>query len=108
MREDKKNKWRNIFRNNFSGRVISCFSRFDQVIGNLYKICAKNDYLENKKGFLGKKKDPIGLNKMNLKDEKGEYDIVEDYDFSDLKLGHTNYRITFADILQRINFLNSY
>ena len=44
---------------------------------------------------------------MNLKDEKGEYDIVEDYDFSDLKLGHTDYRKRFADILQRINFLNS-
>ena len=107
MREDKKNKWRNIFRNNVSGRVISCFSRFDWVLGNLYKICAKNDHLENKKGFLGKKKDPIGLNKMNLKDEKGEYDIVEDYDFSDLKLGHTDYRKRFTDILQRINFLNS-
>lgn len=107
MREDKKNKWRNIFRNNVSGRVISCFSRFDWVLGNLYKICAKNDNLENKKGLLGKKKDPIGLNKMNLKDEKGEYDIVEDYDFSDLKLGHTDYRKRFADILKRINFLNS-
>ena len=66
MREDKNNKWRNIFRNNVSGRVISCFSRFDWVLGNLYKICAKNDHLENKKGFLGKKKDPIGLNKINL------------------------------------------
>ena len=44
---------------------------------------------------------------MNLKDENGEYDIVEDYNFSDLKLGHTQYRDQFAKILSRINFLNS-
>ena len=44
---------------------------------------------------------------MNIKDENGEYDIVDDYDFSDLHLGHTEYRKNFKKILSRINFLNS-
>ena len=101
MRDNKKDKWRNIFRDNVGGRVINCFSRYDWVLKNLYKICAKND------PNINGKKDPIGLNKMNIKDEKGEYYIVEDYDLSDLKLGHIEYRGKFFEILKRINFLNS-
>lgn len=93
MHEEKKNLWRNIFRNNVGGRVINCFSRYDWVLENLFKFCVK--------------KNPIGLNKMNIKDENGKFDIVEDYDLSDLKLGHTEYRANFDKILKRINFLNS-
>ena len=93
MREDKKNIWRNKFKNNVGGRVINCFSKYDWVLENLFKLCVR--------------KNPIGLNKMNLKDENGEYDVVEDYDFSDLRLGHTEYRDNFKKVLERINFLNS-
>ena len=100
MRENKKDKWRNIFRNNVGGRIINCYSRYDYVLEYLYKMCAKKD------PSINGKKDPIGLNKMNIKDEKGQYYIVEDYDFSDLKLGHIQYRSRFHDILKRINFLN--
>ena len=93
MREDKKSIWRNKFKKVVGGRVINCFSTYDWVLENLFKLCVR--------------KNPIGLNKMNLKDENGEYDVVEDYDFSDLKLGHTEYRSQFEKILSRINFLNS-
>ena len=34
-------------------------------------------------------------------------EIMIFYDLSDLKLGHTQYRGHFANILSRINFLNS-
>ena len=93
MREEKKNIWRNKFKNIVGGRVINCYSKYDWVLENLFKLCVR--------------KNPIGLNKMNIKDENGEYDVVEDYDFSDLHLGHTEYRKNFKKILSRINFLNS-
>ena len=93
MKEDKKNIWRNKFKNNVGGRVINCFSKYDWVLENLFKTFVR--------------KYPIGLNKMNIKDENGEYDVVEDYDFSDLRLGHTEYRDNFKKVLERIHFLNS-
>ena len=93
MHEEKKSKWRNIFRKNVAGRVINCYSKYDWVLENLFKFAVN--------------KNAIGLNKMNLKDENGEYDVVEDYDLSDLKLGHTEYRANFDKILGRISFLNS-
>ena len=91
IKEDKKNIWRNIFKNNVGGRVINCFSTHDSVLGNLFRLSVW--------------KNPIGLNKLNIKDEN-DYDIVEDYDFSDLRLGHTDYRDNFKKVLERINFLN--
>ena len=93
MKDENKSKWRNIFRNTVGGRVINCYSKYDWVLENLFKFCVK--------------KNPIGLNKMNIKDENGEYEVVEDYDFSFLKLGHTQYRDQFAKILDKIHFLNS-
>ena len=93
FRDEKKNFWRNVFRNNVGGRVINCYSKCDDVLSCLLKICES--------------KSPNGLNKINIKDEKGEYDIVENYDFSDIKLGHLQYRDKFDIILKRINFLNS-
>ena len=93
MKKDKKIIWRDKFRNNVMGRVINCYSKYDWVLENLFKLCVW--------------KNPIGLDKMNIKDENRDYDIAEDYDLSDLKLGHTQYRDHFANILSRINFLNS-
>ena len=93
IHQEKKKFWRNVFRNNVGGRVINCFSRYDWVLENLFKFCVN--------------KNPIGLNKLNIKDENDEFYIVEDYDLSDLKLGHTEYRDNFDKILKRINFLNS-
>ena len=53
---------------------------------------------------MGKR--PIGIGKIDIMDPKGEYPIVDNYDFSDIKLGHLQYRDKFEIILKRINFFN--
>ena len=92
MHEFKKNTWKKIFKKNVCGRIINCYSKHDAVLSYLFRICVG--------------KNPIGLSKINLKDEKREYDIVEDYDFSYLELGHLDYRDKFDIILKKIKYLN--
>ena len=92
IEDSEKSLWRNIFRENVAGRIINCYSSFDDVLSYLFKICIM--------------KTPIGIMKLNIKDENGEYPIVEDYDFSDIKLGHLEYRKKFETILKRIDFFN--
>ena len=92
INEQKKNKWRNIFEKTVGGRVINCYSTHDYVLKFLFTNCTN--------------KNPIGINKINLKDKDGEYDIIEDYDFSYLKLGHIEYRDNFDEIFNKVNFLN--
>ena len=92
IEDSEKSLWRNIFRENVAGRIINCYSSFDDVLSYLFKICIM--------------KTPIGIKKLNIKDENGEYPIVEDYDFSDIKLGHLEYRKKFETILKRIDFFN--
>ena len=90
IEDDEKKYWRNIFINNVGGRVINCFSDFDKVLKYLFTTC------------MGKT--PIGIKEINIFDETGEYPIVDNYDFSDYKLGHLKYRKNFDLILKRINF----
>ena len=92
IEDSDKILWRNIFRENVAGRIINCFSTFDDVLSYLFKVCIM--------------KTPIGIQKLNIKDENGEYQIVEDYDFSDIRLGHLEYRKKFEIILKRIDFFN--
>ena len=89
---ENKEIWRDICIDNVAGRVINCHSKYDDVLSYLFKIC------------IGKA--PIGIDKIDIKDEKGEYAIVDNYDFSDIKLGHLDYRKKFKIILKRINFFN--
>ena len=88
----EKDIWRNIFVNNVAGRVINCYSKYDDVLKYLFTIC------------MGKR--PIGIGKIDIMDPKGGYPIVDNYDFSDIKLGHLQYRDKFEIILKRINFFN--
>ena len=46
----------------------------------------------------------IGTRQLIIKDENNAYNLVENYDLSDLKLGHLDYRKNFGKILKRINF----
>ena len=92
IEDNEKNIWRDIFRDNVAGRIINCYSNSDDVLSYLFILCMK--------------KIPIGIKKLDIKDEKKEYPIVEDYDFSDIKLGHLEYRKKFEIILKRINFFN--
>ena len=92
IEEYEKNKWKNIFRENVSGRIINCYSKCDNVLSMLFKACIF--------------KSPIGIQRLDIKGEYGEYQIVEDYDFSDIQLGHTEYRQNFDKILNRINLFD--
>ena len=84
------NKWPNIFQNVVGGRIINCYSKMDDVLTKLYKLCTINN--------------AIGSDELIIKDEKGNFDYVENYDFSDLNLGHREYKKNFEKILKRIDF----
>ena len=92
IEEYEKNKWKNIFRENVAGRIINCYSKCDNVLSILFKACIF--------------KTPIGIQKLDIKSENGEYQIVEDYDFSDIQLGHLDYRKNFDIILKKTNFFD--
>ena len=81
--------WRNIFNKNVGGRIINCYSKYDYILKYLYKL------------YTGK--NPIGLHKIDIK--IGNYNVVENYDFSDLNMGHLDYRNKFKEILARIDAL---
>ena len=92
IHEFKKNAWSKIFKNNVCGRIINCYSKKDDVLRYLFRICVG--------------KNPIGLFKINLKDEKREYDIIEDFNLSFLQIGHLDYRDKFDIILKIIKYSN--
>ena len=92
IEESEKNKWRDIFKENVAGRIINCYSKCDNVLSILFKSCIFNT--------------PIGIQTLDIKSEDEEYPIVEDYDFSDIELGHLDYRNKFDIILKRINLFD--
>ena len=92
IEESEKNKWRDIFKDNIAGRIINCYSKCDNVLSYLFKSCILNT--------------PIGIQKLDIKGEDGESPIVEDYDFSDIPLGHLDYRNNFDKILKRTNLFD--
>ena len=85
----KVNAWNNIFNKIVGGRIINCYSKKDYILGKLYCKCVG--------------KEPIGRNDLDIKDGKGGKNIIENYDFTDLNLGHLDYRKHFHLILKRIN-----
>ena len=87
-----KDKWRNIFINNVGGKIVNCFSEYDDILSTLFKNCIR--------------KTPIGSKRIDIKDENGDYLIVDDYNCSEFKLGHLDYRQNFGIILKTINFFN--
>ena len=87
--DSEKDIWRNIILDNIGGRIINCYSNHDEVLSKLFQACIF--------------KTPIGLKNINIKDENGN-SIIENHDFSDIKLGHLQYRNNFKTILNRINF----
>ena len=81
--------WYNIFKKVVSGRIINCYSKADNILKYLYANCTGND--------------PIGIKNIEINDGKGGKNIIENYDFTDLDIGHLDYREKFSDILKRIN-----
>ena len=70
--------------------MIVSYSKHDFVLAKLFKLCVNHT--------------AIGTKPLIIKDENNNYNIIENYDFSDLKLGHLDYRKNFGKILKRINF----
>ena len=92
IEDSKKNMLRDIFRESVAGRIINCYSNNDRVLSKLF--------------LLRMEKIPIGIKELDIKDEKEEYQFVENYNFSDIKLDHFEYREKFEIILKRINYFN--
>ena len=85
----KKSSWYHIFKKIVRGRIINCYSKKDDILSKLYCKC------------IGK--DPIGKQEFDINDGKEGKNIIENYDFTDLDLGHLDYRKHFHVILKRIN-----
>ena len=81
--------WYNIFNKVVGGRIINCYSKADNILTYLYANCTGNQ--------------PIGIQNIEINDGKGGKNIIENYDFTDLNIGHLDYREKFSDILKRIN-----
>ena len=86
---DKKN-WKNIVKKVIGGRIINCYSKHDFVLDTLFKLCVDHT--------------AIGTRQLTIRDENTGINMVENYDLSDLELGHLEYRKNFGKILKRINF----
>ena len=84
-----RGNWNKIFKEIVSGRIINCYSKSDNILKYLYSNCTG--------------KEPIGIKEVDINDGKNGKNIVENYDFTDLNLGHLDYREKFNEILKRIN-----
>ena len=80
-------KWNNIFNEVVNGRIINCYSKNDYVLKYLFQPCVE--------------KKPIGWDKLIIDDENNSK--IENYNMTDLKLGHTDYRNRFEDVLKIVN-----
>ena len=81
--------WHKIFTKTVGGRIVNCYSEVDIILKFLYKHCTY--------------KTPIGIQSIDINDGINPRNIVENYDLTDLNIGHLNYRDKFNEILQRIN-----
>ena len=78
-----------IFKKLIGGRIVNCYSKKDNILKYLYSNCTGLE--------------PMGNKEIDINDGKGGKNIVENYDFTDINLGHLDYRDKFKDILNRIN-----
>lgn len=71
---DDKDKWKKIIEKLVVDRFINCYSKNDEILGQLYKTATG-------------KNSPIGLSELIIKNDK-EKDLVHNYQFS---YGHLEY-----------------
>ena len=84
-----KLNWHRIFTKLVGGRIINCYSEVDYILRYLYRNCTS--------------KTPIGIKNIDINDGINPRNIVENYDLTDLNIGHLNYRDKFDTILERIS-----
>lgn len=78
-------KWYNIFSNVVEGKIVNCYSTKDEVLKNCFCPCELSQ--------------PIGLQEINIKN-------VINIDFSDLNMGHLDYKNRIDEIMERIKSKN--
>ena len=80
---NKQNKYKDLFKI-IAGRIVNCFSSYDSLLADTYS------------------EDALGL-KALPDDESDIY--IENYDFSEMKLNHDDYKRELATILNHIKIL---
>ena len=88
IKEEKKEIYRKIFSNIINGKIVNAYSMKDIVLSNLYT------YARNKK--------PIGNSKLNL----GDFEKLKNIDFTNLNMGHTDYRKKMDLVIDKINLFS--
>ena len=79
--------WENIFANQISGRIVNCYSQVDEILKRLYSLSTGQNAIGN---------DPIEIESEKFK--------IENYDLTDLNIGHLSYRDNLDMILKFINY----
>ena len=87
---ENKSKWHKYFNKIVSGRIINCHSKEDKILQYLYKLCVK--------------KIPIGSYELICNNENNEGNRIENFDLSNLGIGHLDYRENLKTIMQKVNF----
>ena len=79
-------KWEKIFNRIITGRIINCYSKSDKALQLLFQPCVS--------------KNPIGRIELNI----GKQNMrIENFDMSDLKMGHIDYRRHFKELIDKVN-----
>ena len=79
----------NRFKKVVAGRIINCYSKGDYILKFLYANCTGNK--------------PIGNHEVIINDGNKGKNIFENYDFTDINLGHLSYRNNFNEVIKKIN-----
>lgn len=85
-----EDKWKEYIKNNVIDRFINCYSGSDEKLKSIYSKISKTNKT---------KKLPIGLNPLELKDEKG-VQLVENFDFTNEKYSQVSY--DFENVAQKV------
>ena len=87
----KEDKWKELIKTTVIDRFINCYSNNDEKLKDFYFICSKS---VNKLHKL-----PIGLNSLELKDDKGN-NLVRNFDFTEDNYEQLSYE--FEKVAEKI------
>ena len=82
-----KEHWKKIFANQISGRIVNCYSNVDKILSLLYIQSAE--------------KIPIGIGPVEIESDNF---TIENYDLTELNMGHLSYRDNFDKIMKKIEY----
>ena len=91
----------------FGDDMFTTYSPGSKISEDMYEEILSQYFNNNTE--TSEHKNLLGMKNYNssyplVTDENNKFNMVENYDFSDLELGHLDYRKNFGKILKRINF----